>query len=50
LVFCTAEDATLGLIVTGPDVKCNEFAIAAEKELRSIPEQQKLNYLLRMET
>ena len=37
-ILGTAEDATLGLIVTGPDVaSAMKFAIAAEKELRSIP-------------
>ena len=37
-ILGTAEDATLGLIVTGPDVaSAMKFAIAAEKELRTIP-------------
>ena len=37
-ILGTAEDATLGLIVTGPDVEsAMKFAIAAEKELRTIP-------------
>ncbi|OAB28629.1 hydrophobic/amphiphilic exporter-1, HAE1 family [Flavobacterium fryxellicola] len=37
-ILGTAEDATLNLIVTGPDVaSAMQFAIAAEKELRTIP-------------
>ena len=37
-ILGTAEDATLNLIVTGPDVaSAMQFAVAAEKELRTIP-------------
>jgi HAE1 family hydrophobic/amphiphilic exporter-1 len=37
-ILGTAEESTLGLIVTGPDVKtAMAFAKAAEKELRTIP-------------
>ena len=37
-ILGTAEDATLGLIVTGPNVEtAMAFAKAAEKELRTIP-------------
>jgi len=37
-ILGTAEDATLGLIVTGPNVEsAMKFAVAAEKELRTIP-------------
>jgi len=37
-ILGTAEDATLGLIVTGPNVEsAMEFAKAAENELRTIP-------------
>lgn len=36
-ILGTAEDATLGLIVTGPNVEsAMKFAVAAEKELRTI--------------
>jgi HAE1 family hydrophobic/amphiphilic exporter-1 len=42
-ILGTAEDATLGLIVTGPDVESNEICYCCRKELRTIPGEIELS-------
>jgi HAE1 family hydrophobic/amphiphilic exporter-1 len=42
--FRTAEDATLGLIVTGPDVESAMKFAMLPKKLRTIPGATEMNY------